>query len=128
MISVDLFTVVSIAACLQAKHFLADGPLQTKTMVADKGIYGARLGIVHSSLHAIGTGLVFAFFKFNVVLVVSLLILDGVIHYHVDYSKENVVKRAGWGTGDAPFWWALSADQMLHQLTYLGLVCLAFTI
>jgi hypothetical protein len=56
-----------------------------------------------------------------------LALVDFVVHYHVDYSKENIVKKMRWTVKDGPFWWALSADQMLHQFTYLALAYLALT-
>jgi hypothetical protein len=107
---------------LQIKHFICDGPLQTKSMVDAKSIYGAKLGLVHAGLHGIGTYMVFALVS---PLAGVLAAADFVVHYHFDFTKENIVKRQGWTFKDAPFWWALSADQMLHQLTYLALVAYA---
>ncbi|MDE2446173.1 MAG: DUF3307 domain-containing protein [Alphaproteobacteria bacterium] len=106
------------------KHFVCDGPLQTKTMVDQKSIYGAWQGILHSGLHGIGTGVVFIGAGQSISWVFGMALLDFVIHYHVDFSKENIVKYFRWGTSDAKFWWALSADQMIHQLTYLLLAAL----
>ncbi len=37
-------SVLLFVLLLQAKHFICDGPLQTKDMVHDKGIYGQPLG------------------------------------------------------------------------------------
>jgi hypothetical protein len=122
-----LIPVLALIASLQVKHFLCDGPLQTQAMVVSKSLYGDRMGLVHSALHGIGTLAVLAAFGFSLTLSLGLAALDLVLHYHVDYFKENIVKRAGWTSQDAKFWWALSADQMLHQLTYLFLVGLAFT-
>lgn len=121
-------TVLTVIAFLQLKHFVCDGPLQTLAMVQKKSIYGAWLGIVHSGLHGIGTGMVFLVSAFPSSWVLGLAALDFVIHYHVDFTKENVVKYFRWGTQDAKFWWALSADQALHQFTYLALAALAFRV
>jgi Protein of unknown function (DUF3307) len=127
MTTQDLIPVLALIACLQAKHFICDGLLQTKAMVDSKSVYGDRMGLVHAALHGIGTVLILAVFGFKFSVVISLAVLDAVIHYHVDYAKENIVKNAGWTSHEAKFWWALSADQMLHQFTYLLLVALAFT-
>lgn len=97
-------------------------------MVENKSIYGAGLGVLHSGLHGIGTFIVFLIAGFPYTLVLGLAVLDIVIHYHVDFTKENIVKYFRWGTKDAKFWWALSADQTLHQFTYLVLVMLAFKV
>lgn len=124
MILPDIIPVVAVLACLQFKHFVADGPLQTANMVRDKGYYGRPLGILHSGLHGAGTFLVLLAFASSVGVTLLLALLDFVIHYHVDFTKENVVRRAGWTFSNAKFWWALSADQLAHQWTYLLLAVL----
>jgi Protein of unknown function (DUF3307) len=119
----ETLTLLVLLAGFQVKHFICDGPLQSKAMVDAKSIYGAKLGLVHAAVHGIGTYVVLAFVT---PLAAVLAIADFVIHYHIDFSKENIVKAQGWTVKDGPFWWALSADQMLHQLTYLGLLAFAF--
>ena len=114
-----------LVAALQVKHFICDGPLQTLAMVKAKGHYGQPLGLLHSFIHAVGTVLVLAGFGFALSIVLLLAVIDFAVHYHVDFAKENVVRRAGWTTTQAYFWWALSADQTAHQLTYLLIAGLA---
>ena len=128
MILKDIMPILALVAGLQAKHFVCDGPLQTKAMVDAKSHYGAWLGIVHSGVHAIGTAVVFLIAGYSVALFLGLGALDFVLHYHVDYTKENIVKHFKWGFADAKFWWALTADQCLHHFTYLILAALALTI
>lgn len=128
MTQTTLIPIFLLIAALQAKHFIFDGPLQTKAMVISKAIYGDALGIFHAFLHGLGSLVVLAVSGLNLSLLLSLAVLDFVVHYHVDYGKENIVRRAGLTTQDAQFWWALSADQMLHQFTYLFIAMLAFTI
>ena len=125
METASLKLVLLLVASLQVKHFICDGPLQTRAMVESKGRYGHALGLLHGFIHAIGTLLVLAGFGFSVSTVLLLGLLDFAIHYHVDFIKENVVRRAGWTPAQAPFWWALSADQTAHQLTYLLIAYLA---
>ena len=117
--------VLLLVAALQVKHFICDGPLQTLAMVEAKGHYGRPPGLLHSFIHAIGTMLVLAGFGFSAFLALLLGVLDFAVHYHVDFAKENVVRRAGWKPSHAYFWWALSADQMAHQLTYLLITYIA---
>jgi Protein of unknown function (DUF3307) len=114
-----------VVAFLQLKHFVCDGPLQTLAMVKSKSIYGAPLGILHSALHGLGTGLVFSIAGYSPYVALGLAVLDFAIHYHVDFTKENIIKYFRWSTDNAPFWWALSADQTVHQFTYLLLYTLA---
>jgi Protein of unknown function (DUF3307) len=116
--------ILGLIALLQFKHFICDGPLQTLAMVQKKSIYGAPLGILHSALHGLGTAFVLIFFAHSIVMLVSLALVDFVVHYHIDYLKENIIKYFRWDVKDAQFWWALNADQTLHQFTYLGLVAI----
>ena len=119
METASLLHVLFLVAALQVKHFICDGPLQTRAMVESKGHYGRYLGLLHAFIHGAGTALVLAGFGFAASTMLLLGLLDFAIHYHVDFIKENVVRRAGWTPSQAQFWWALSADQMAHQLTYL---------
>jgi hypothetical protein len=98
--------------------------LQSQAMVQAKGIYGKGLGILHAALHGVGTMLVVALAGLPLKAVVILAVLDFAVHYHIDFTKEFYVRGKGWSPQDKYFWWALSADQALHQLTYIGLVWL----
>lgn len=102
------------------KHFIADFILQTDTMVREKGTYGARGGIHHSFVHGLLTALIM--FPLLDMIVVSLVIglFDAVCHYHIDWAKMNISKR--YTTADKEFWFWLGVDQMLHYLTYIGII------
>ena len=113
----NTLTLLGFIAALQFKHFVADGPLQTLGMVRDKSVYGRLWGLIHAGLHGLGTVFVLVAFGFGAYWLVALA--DAIVHYHIDFAKENFVKRQRLGYADAPFWWAISADQMLHQFTYL---------
>ena len=125
MDNAQVTSALLVVGFLQLKHFICDGPLQTLAMVKSKSIYGAPLGILHSALHGLGTGLVFLIATFSPIVAIGLAVLDFTIHYHVDFTKENIIKYFGWNTNNAQFWWALSADQTIHQFTYLLLYVLA---
>jgi hypothetical protein len=127
-IGTDLATVLLLVVALQVKHMVCDGPLQTLRMVKDKSRYGAPHGLLHAAIHGGGTLIVLAGFGVSLGLVAALAALDTVLHYHIDFTKENIVKKAGWSTDDGPFWWALTADQSLHHMTYVMLAWLAITL
>ena len=116
--------ILMVLGVFQMKHFICDGPLQTLAMVQAKSHYGRPLGLVHAAVHGVGTFLVFLIAGAPSALILALI--DGLVHYHADFAKENLVKYFEWRTNDSPFWWALSADQAFHQLTYIGLVWWAF--
>ena len=115
--------ILFVLAVFQLKHFICDDPLQTLSMVQAKSHYGRPLGVLHAAIHGVGTLVVFLLAGTGSPLILALA--DFVIHYHIDFTKENIVKKMGWSTSNGPFWWALSADQGLHQLTYLALVWFA---
>lgn len=116
-----------LIALLQVKHVICDGPLQTLAMVKAKSHYGRSLGLLHALIHATGSFVVLAGFGISVLLALKLAVLDGVLHYHVDYIKENLVKIMHWSVKEGPFWWALTTDQALHHLTYVVIALLALT-
>ena len=122
----DLNYLLLFVAGLQVKHAICDGPLQTLPMIKGKRIYLGPLGLAHAAIHAAGTLLVMALAGVPLQLALMLAVVDFAIHYHVDFGKEYALRKSGWTTTDSYFWWAYGTDQMLHQLTYLLLVWLAF--
>lgn len=102
------------------KHYFVDFVLQTDEMIKEKGIYGSWGGINHSTQHYIFTLLIAAFFVAPW-LSVALALLDGFLHYHIDWFKMNYGNR---DITNKLFWNHLGLDQLAHSLTYIGLVCL----
>ena len=122
----EIFHLLIVLSLFQLKHFVCDGPLQSKAMVDQKSIYGATLGLAHSAIHGAGTLAVVLLSGFGGLIAVGMAVADAVVHYHIDFGKENIIKAQGWTVKDGPFWWALSADQMLHQFTYLIVAAFLF--
>jgi hypothetical protein len=122
----QLQSALLLLLALQLKHVVCDGPLQTARMVREKSGYGKPQGLLHALVHVFGSGVVLYLWGFPLPLVAGLAGLDGIIHYHVDYVKENTVRAMGWGPVAGPFWWAIIADQALHHMTSILLVWLAF--
>jgi Protein of unknown function (DUF3307) len=121
-----LFLPLLVIGLLQVKHMICDGPLQTLRMVQDKSHYGRPQGLLHALIHVAGTALVLLLFGLPVVTVLWLGALELVVHYHIDYAKENIVKAMRWTHRDGPYWWAITTDQGLHHLSYVVFVWLAF--
>ena len=111
--------LIVVFLILTIKHFVCDYPLQTRWHLRNKGTYGHPGGIVHSAIHAVGTTL--AFFVITPTLVVGLgiMVAEFLLHYHIDWTKENVIRRMGWTPQDGKFWLALGTDQTAHYLTYI---------
>lgn len=122
----DSQLVLAAMALLLVKHALADFLLQTANQRATKGIYGALGGLTHSATHIALTAPVLLLFP-RLGLSGAALLLAGefALHYHLDWTKDQVVRRNAWTSHDTPFWWALGLDQLMHGLTYVGIVWLA---
>lgn len=112
-----LFALVLIV--LEAKHFICDYTLQTSYQLLNKGTYLHPGGLVHAGLHALCT--IPAFFVVMPTLSVGVGVVVGefLVHYHIDWAKEQVIRHMGWTPMQDPFWWALGFDQLLHHWTYV---------
>lgn len=110
---------------LLVKHAIADFFLQTKYQVEHKGIYGHPGGLLHAGIHAVLTPAVYLVLP-PVSLAMAVLIPAGefVIHYHVDWLKEQLIARNGWTVQDPWFWRLLGIDQLVHGLTYVAIVAI----
>jgi len=115
--------VLLILLLLFLKHFVVDFPLQAfPYQYKNKGTYGHPGGLIHSGLHAWATYLIlFLFFDWPIAIMLG--ILDGFIHYHIDWAKMNLNKKLGYGpTTHEQFWVLLGLDQFLHALTYILII------
>ena len=94
--------------------------MQYDYMVRDKGIYGAAGGIHHAALHATLTLWILVFVVGNANVAIVLALLDGAIHYHIDWIKQKFTR--GLTPSDRKFWIYLGLDQCLHYLTYVAII------
>jgi hypothetical protein len=112
---------------LLIKHLVFDFFLQTAYQYKNKGIYGHPGGILHAGLHAFGTSFLFLYVFPGAALAAQILVGEFIVHYHIDWTKEQVVKRLKLTTEDAAFWWALGVDQFLHGATYIVIAWIALS-
>ncbi|MCB1431582.1 MAG: DUF3307 domain-containing protein [Alphaproteobacteria bacterium] len=113
--------VLVLLLLLQVKHWLFDGPMQTKRMVMEKGRYGQPAGLIHSGLQGVGSIACLAIVGAGGIASLALGLADAAVHYHVDYAKQQIVMSRRWSYDDSFFWWAMTFDQMLHQITYIAI-------
>lgn len=115
-----------LLALFVIKHFICDFVLQSSSMVVEKGTYGAKGGVEHSLIHAVGTVFVLvAVMEWTIWAHLAALFigfLDGAIHYHIDWTKSKLSQ--GLTPADHDFWVWLGADQCLHYLTYVGIIAI----
>jgi hypothetical protein len=112
-------------AYLLAKHAVADFLLQTEAIYRQKGTYGSAGGLLHAFIHIALTAPVFLLFPGgSAALALSLLAGEFVVHYHLDWAKDRIVRHYGWQFADRQYWCALGLDQLLHGLTYVAILWL----
>ncbi len=114
--------VLWLLVLLQVKHFVCDFPLQWKYQYANKGAYGHPGGTLHAGIHTVASYAVLAFFvPLDAAFVAALV--EGAIHYHIDWAKMRLNAHFEWGPlTHERFWWLLGFDQLLHQLTYVAMI------
>jgi hypothetical protein len=105
------------------KHLVFDWLYQPPFMYKNKGTFLHIGGVIHSLLHGVSTFvIVWCFTDLNTAFLAG--IIDGVLHYHIDWAKMNINKKFGWtATNSENFWKLVGVDQTLHLLTYIGLIC-----
>jgi len=113
-------TVFILLALFGIKHFVADYVMQFDYMLREKGIYGAVGGIHHALVHASWTFLILVFFCDNADVIIALAFADFVLHYHIDWSKQQLTRNLT--SSDRMFWVWMGLDQALHYLTYIGII------
>lgn len=106
---------------LMLKHTIADYLLQKPWK--DKGIYGSRGGLIHAAHHVGGAFIVLMFYV-SFPLAVLLSVLDGVLHYHIDFAKNNIKRIFKLNNTQTLYWGLHGLDQYLHVLTYVLMIYL----
>jgi hypothetical protein len=118
--------VLGCLLALQIKHLVADYLFQTSHMFLNKGSYGHPGGILHAGFHAGLTIMVLALFGVPFASVLAIGVVEFIIHYHIDWTKEKLGKRAGLKPDNVNFWRMHGLDQALHQVTYLAIIWWVF--
>jgi len=113
-------SVLWIITLFLLKHFIADFVLQTQYQFSHKGIYGHRGGVLHAFIHALGTALVLFLFSWKFALLAALA--DGIVHYHVDWVKSNLISHYKLTEKERWFWIIFGLDQLIHELTYVVII------
>ena len=120
----DVFRAVAMVTGLSAafaiKHYLADFLFQTNWMARGKE---GRVGwgvplLAHCLCHAAVT--------LAIIVVIAahlwwLTFVDFGIHLAADRGKSLLAQSAALKPDQPQFWWLLGLDQLVHQLTNIGL-------
>ena len=113
---------LAMLLCFQLKHFVADYLLQPGWVLRGKGDVRQIGGYAHAGVHALGSLPAYLFAGLGAVEILAFVVVEFAIHYVIDYVKVAISRRKPAGP-NTRFYWALhGADQLVHQLTYTGLI------
>ncbi|MGE0830283.1 MAG: DUF3307 domain-containing protein [Hyphomonadaceae bacterium] len=108
-------------AALFIKHFLVDFVLQNGYQLRNKGTYGHPGGLLHSGLHALFSVAALLLFTSSASVIGAVCVVEFVLHYHMDWAKDHLVRHYGWKISDRAYWHAFGFDQLIHALTYVAI-------
>lgn len=119
--------MIVLIALLLIKHFIADFVYQPPYQWQNKGTYLHPGGLLHSFQHVVLTGFILVFFKLSFVSILSICIIEFLVHYHMDWFKMWYNKKKDWGANTHnEFWILMGFDQLVHNLTYVWVVAQVF--
>lgn len=121
MNSATMLLLIALAL-FQVKHFLCDFVFQSLWQVNNKGTYGHIAGFVHAGLHAIGSVPAMLVLTQSPAFIAAVCLGEFAIHYHTDWSRAQIDTRFALTEKDHAYWVIFGADQLVHQLTYLGMI------
>jgi hypothetical protein len=113
--------LILVFIVLEVKHYIFDYVLQTPYQFRNKGFYGHFGGLIHAGLQALGSLAAFLVIAPSLALGLAIVAGEFVVHYHVDWSKEQILRRMRLTTTDAGYWRVYGADQLAHHLTYIAI-------
>ena len=119
-----IVALLGVFTILQIKHFIFDYPLQTNYQLKNKGTYFHPGGILHSGLHALGTTATFLVITPPLWIGLGTVAGEFLLHYHIDWGKDQILRRMRKTSADRAFWWAIGFDQLLHHLTYVAIAAI----
>ena len=121
---------VTIAMLLifQVKHFVADYLLQPGWLISGKGDVRRLGGYVHAGVHALGSLPAFFIAGLGVMEIAAFAAAEFVIHYGIDHSKAWLSRGSKSGPNTRAYWAMHGGDQLMHQLTYAGLIYAALSL
>ena len=101
---------------------LADYFLQTKIMLNGRNQYLHFGRFLHAGVHAVGSFIAFVLVSAPLSFVIPLVLVEWVVHFHIDWWKGRLTSDQKLTPADAAYWRASGVDQALHQMTYVAMI------
>ncbi len=111
-----------VMAILLIKHALFDFVFQGRYQLENKHIYGHPGGLLHAGLHIVGTASAFLLVRPSLGAAAAILAGEFAAHYHIDWAKDQLLRRTGWGYAEGRYWAVFGVDQLAHGLIYVAIV------
>lgn len=106
----------------QVKHLLADFVMQSSWIVRTKGMYGRPGGLVHAGLHAVFSFGILLLSPLSLGTIIVIALGEMAVHYHIDWSKDRLLKRMNTNPTEWRYWVLTGLDQFAHQVTYVAIL------
>jgi hypothetical protein len=107
---------------LEIKHYIADYLLQPGWILVGKGDFLKPGGYAHAGIHAAMSLVLLLVCGTSIGLALVLFVAEFVIHYLLDYGKIQYSRGVEVEAHPSRFWALHGLDQLLHQLTYAGMI------
>lgn len=114
--------LLALLILLQTKHMFADYFLQTRMMLDGRETYLHFGRFLHAGIHAVGSLIAFVLVGTSLAFIIPVVLVEWVVHYHIDWMKGRYTAQQKLTPADAAFWRAAGVDQALHQLTYVVMI------
>ncbi|MEP2531213.1 DUF3307 domain-containing protein [Shimia sp.] len=114
--------ILLLFAALQIKHLVADFFLQNAKMIMGRERYWHMGRTQHAAIHVVLSALCFVMFGTAPTLILWIVIVEFVVHFHIDWGKARFSVDNKLTPEQPMYWYAMGTDQALHQLTYIAMV------
>lgn len=117
--SAEIQAALALLTLFQVKHMFADYFLQTSAMLINRSVYAHPGRALHAAIHAGLSVICLLIVSAPLAFLIVLCLIEGIVHYHIDWIKGRYSDRSGDTPADASYWRAFGTDQLMHQLTYV---------
>lgn len=118
------YLLIGLLAWLQFKHFVADYLMQPAWILRGKGNLLHPGGYVHAGLHALGSLPALVLLELDRGWIAALVLGEFAVHFAIDHLKAVHAHKKPAAMTTRAYWAAHGADQLLHHLTYTGILVL----
>jgi Protein of unknown function (DUF3307) len=119
---------IAMLVWLQVKHYVADYLLQPVWMLEAKDDPRRVGGYAHAGLHAFGSLPAFLIAGLGIEAAAVLALAEFAAHYVIDFGKARLSVDIAGGPDTKIYWSLHGGDQLMHHLTYSGLIIAAITL